>query len=84
MIPARNMCPSGWKREYYGYLMAERHNHPHSRDFICVDRNAESVPGTRGDSEGVSLYYVDGLCGGHLKCGPYIDRAELTCAVCTF
>ena len=37
MMPARNDCPSGWTEEYHGYLMAERYNHPHSKDFICLD-----------------------------------------------
>ena len=25
MIPCRYECPSGWRREYYGYLMAGKH-----------------------------------------------------------
>ena len=82
-IPARNVCPSGWRKEYDGYLMTEHYAHKHSRDFLCVDKDAESVPGTRGDNDGALLYFVDGRCGGHLKCGPYVHNAELTCAVCT-
>ena len=82
-IPARNVCPSGWRKEYDGYLMTERHSHKHSLDFLCVDKDAESVPGTRSNNNGASLYFVDGQCHGHLKCGPYIHNAELTCAVCT-
>ena len=27
MIPSRYECPSGWRREYYGYLMAGYHGH---------------------------------------------------------
>ena len=26
MIPVRTSCPSGWTREYYGYLMSEHIN----------------------------------------------------------
>eukprot|EP00118_Oscarella_pearsei_P023396 m.279734 g.279734 ORF g.279734 m.279734 type:complete len:293 (+) comp40625_c1_seq3:203-1081(+) len=81
VIPARNVCPSGWRREYYGYLMTGMYNdHPH--DIICVDRHAEAVPGTRGDKSGALLYFVDGKCS-HLLCGPYKNNAELTCAVCS-
>ncbi|XP_065835020.1 short-chain collagen C4-like isoform X2 [Oscarella lobularis] len=82
-IPARNVCPSGWRKEYDGYLMTERHNHAHTRDFLCVDKDAESVPGTRANINGALLYFVDGRCGGYLKCGPYIHNADLSCAVCT-
>ena len=27
MIPAKYTRPSGWTREYFGYLMSERYNH---------------------------------------------------------
>ena len=27
MVPAKTSCPSSWTREYYGYLMTERHVH---------------------------------------------------------
>ncbi|XP_065841831.1 short-chain collagen C4-like [Oscarella lobularis] len=58
MIPARNVCPSGWRREYYGYLMASS-NGGHSNDYACVDRNAEAVPGTRNAETGAQMYFVD-------------------------
>ncbi|XP_072024157.1 uncharacterized protein [Amphiura filiformis] len=84
MIPAKMTCPSGWNREYHGYLMSERYSHS-STEFVCVDRNPE----VRSDSsvsnqDGVLLYPVEGRCdGSNLPCAPYINGAELTCVVCT-
>ena len=82
MIPARNDCPSGWTEEYHGYLMTEYHNHKKQRDFICVDKNAEYVPGTSSNQRDAYLYPVEGRCGA-LPCLPYVNARELTCAVCT-
>ena len=82
MVPARNDCPSGWTEEYHGYLMTEHYDHKSVRDFICVDREAEYVPGSQADQNGALLYLVQGACGS-LPCLPYVDGRELTCAVCT-
>jgi len=82
MIPATYQCPSAWTREYYGYLMAERHDHKHSSEYICVDRDAEAVPGSHQPKLGSALYTVDGQCGS-LPCPPYVLGRELTCVVCT-
>ena len=82
MMPARNDCPSGWTEEYHGYLMTEDYNHKHSRDFICVDKDPEFVPGSHANKDGALLYPVEGVCGS-LPCLPYVSGRELTCAVCT-
>ncbi|XP_022805963.1 short-chain collagen C4-like [Stylophora pistillata] len=82
MMPARNDCPSGWVEEYDGYLMTEFYNHPKQRDYICVDKWAEYIPGTRANRDGALLYPVQGKCGS-LPCSPYVSGRELTCAVCT-
>ncbi|XP_031553670.1 short-chain collagen C4-like [Actinia tenebrosa] len=82
MIPATYECPAGWTREYNGYLMSDYHNHAHATQFICVDENAEAVPGTSANLNGALLYPVEGRCGA-LPCHPYVDGRELTCAVCT-
>jgi len=82
MTPARNDCPSGWTEEYQGYLMTGYHNHRKQRDFICVDKDAEYVPGSGANQNGALLYPVEGRCGS-LPCLPYVNAWELTCAVCT-
>ncbi|KAJ7374504.1 hypothetical protein OS493_004842 [Desmophyllum pertusum] len=82
MIPARNDCPSGWTEEYHGYLMSANYSHKKSRNFICIDRDAEFVHGSHADKDGALLYLVEGQCGS-LPCLPYVAGRELTCAVCT-
>ena len=81
MIPGRNMCPAGWTREYKGYLMAERHDHYRTM-YTCVDAHPDYIPGSYANRNGALFYFVEGRCGS-LRCGPYIDGRELTCAVCT-
>ena len=82
MMPARNVCPSGWTEEYHGYLMSGYFNHKKGYEFVCVDKDAEAVPGTQGNKNGALLYPIEGQCGS-LPCNPYIAGRELTCAVCT-
>jgi hypothetical protein len=82
MIPATYECPAGWTREYHGYLMTAYHRHAHPYEFICVDKDAEGVPGTSAHLHGARLYPVEGVCGA-LPCHPYVEGRELTCAVCT-
>ncbi|CAB4020822.1 Hypothetical predicted protein, partial [Paramuricea clavata] len=81
MVPGRNVCPSGWTREYKGYLMAERHNH-HRAMYTCVDEAPDYTRGTHANLDGALFYFVEGECGS-LPCKPYIAGHELTCAVCT-
>ena len=82
MMPARNDCPSGWTEEYHGYLMTSYYNHRNQKDFVCVDKDPEYVPGTNGNKDGALLYFVQGGCSS-LPCTPYVLHRELTCAVCT-
>ena len=82
MYPARNDCPSGWTREYWGYLMTAHYNHHGSKDYICVDQDAQYIPGTRENKNGALLYNVQGSCGA-LPCKPYVQGRELTCSVCS-
>ena len=81
MIPARKVCPGGWSLEYKGYLMSDHINHKRSQ-FICVDSDPEATAGTHVNLNGALLYVVEAHCGS-LPCLPYIQGAELTCAVCT-
>ncbi|KAI8480744.1 hypothetical protein Bbelb_415370 [Branchiostoma belcheri] len=87
MVPARNICPSGWTQEYKGFLMAAyQHSSSYYRSqYICVDEAFETVPSTGANTDGARLYPTEGKCtsGGGLPCSPYIDGYELTCTVCT-
>lgn len=83
MMPATNDCPSGWTKEYHGYLMTEYYNHKHSSEFVCVDADPEYVPGSHAHKPtSARLYPVEGRCSS-LPCLPYVEGRELTCAFCT-
>jgi hypothetical protein len=82
MIPARNVCPSGWTLEYKGYLMTAYEGHDGRTQFICVDGDAESTTASHVDRNGALLYFVESRCGS-LPCPPYANGKELTCVVCT-
>ena len=81
MIPAWRHCPSQWTVEYTGYLMTEHHSHGKAT-YECVDRYAESVPGSHANGNGGLFYHVEASCNG-LPGAPYDPQKELTCAVCT-
>ena len=83
MIPGTNQCPSGWTREYYGYLMTSHYNHAHQSEFVCVDVDAEVVPGSNRGEDGALLYTVQSYRDRALPCKPYTHGYELTCVVCT-
>ena len=81
MIPAKTQCPSGWTREYYGYLTSERENH-HRSSYDCVDVNSEGILGSVDDENGALFYYVVSTCIG-LDCPPYENDRAVSCVVCT-
>ena len=81
MLPAKYTCPTGWTREYYGYLMSEYYGHYRST-FSCVDRSLKPVTGSYYNHDGFLFYSVEGVCGS-LPCPPYDRNKELSCAVCT-
>ena len=82
VVPARNDCPSMWTLEYSGYLMTQ-HNNEHKNTFACVDKDAESIPGSGGGMEKRGrFFHMEATCAG-IPCPPYDPQKELTCAVCT-
>ncbi|XP_035685760.1 short-chain collagen C4-like [Branchiostoma floridae] len=81
MIPARLSCPTGWTREYKGYLMTEYLNY-HRSEFVCMDGEPETRPGGHVNENGALFYPVEASCGS-LPCPNYVQGRELTCVVCT-
>ena len=81
MIPAKTQCPSGWTREYYGYLTSSHESH-YRASYDCLDVNAEAVGSSSGNVNGAVLYYVVSTCVG-LDCPPYENDRALSCVVCT-
>ena len=82
MIPGRNACYSGWTLEYSGYLVAGFYGHSAATEYICLDKDPEFNVGGYTNDDGARLYFVEAICGS-LKCPPYVNGRELTCAVCT-
>ena len=84
MVPAKYTCPTGWTREYYGYLMSSFSGggDRHRTQFTCVDTVFKAVPGTPANRDGLLFHFVEGRCGS-LPCPPYDNNRELSCAVCT-
>ena len=84
MIPAWTSCPTGWTREYYGYLMsaASKWGGHYRTSFECVDKDQESLPGSQANIDGALFYHIEANCNG-LLCPPYNNYKELNCVVCT-
>ena len=62
MIPARVSCPSGWTREYYGYLMTTNNEGHYRTMYECMDRYPTSVPGSYENRGGAVYYHVEASC----------------------
>ena len=78
-IPSRYECPLGWRREYYGYLMAGHYGNSAATQFTCIDKGLEQVSGSGADTSGYMFYTAETQCDQHIPCS---DK-ELTCVVCT-
>ena len=83
MIPAKLTCPTGWTKEYNGYLMSAYYSHESASTFECIDHDAEAVPGTEANTDGGMFLHVEAVCNYGLPCDPYDPEKELTCVVCT-
>ena len=83
MVPAKYTCPTGWIREYYGYLMTEFYSGHYRSQYTCMDVALKPATGSSvTNHNGFQFYFVEGRCGS-LPCPPYDATKELSCAVCT-
>ena len=82
MIPGKNICYSGWTREYYGYLASGYYGHAAASSYVCVDINPQYLNAGVGNHDGKLFYPVVAKCGA-LQCPPYINNYPLTCVVCS-
>lgn len=83
IIPGRITCPASWTREYYGYLMSDAwYTSQKGKVPVCIDENAESIPGSATANIRSLLYFIETTCIG-IACPPYFEGAEITCVVCT-
>ena len=72
----------GWTLEYKGYLTAGDYNQAAATEFVCLDYRPDVLQGGHFDNNGKLFYFAEGRCGS-LPCLPYVDRREITCAVCS-
>jgi len=82
MLPARNVCPTKWLREYRGHLMSGSYREKGPSQYACVDIARQTLHGGHHNDNGKLFYPVKAQCGS-LKCPPYKHNTLLTCAVCT-
>ena len=81
MIPGQYTCPTGWTREYFGYLVSAKYTH-HRSTYECMDTSLETISGGQDDENGALFYHVEARCGSP-TCPPYEETKELTCTVCS-
>ncbi len=70
-------CSTSWIRQYYGYLRTEYKGAEGHGEFVCVDNDGTSVPGTAADVNGISMHNVEATCNG-LPCPPYNVKKSST------
>ncbi|XP_061169515.1 uncharacterized protein LOC133178858 [Saccostrea echinata] len=81
MIPGRNECYPGWKKQYGGYLMSGPIGYS-PKEIICLNEHPEFVVGGGDNDNGNLLFAIKAVCGS-LECPPYVNGKLLTCVVCT-
>ena len=82
VIPGRNHCNNGWKFEYNGKLASGFEGEVSASQFVCVDSTPEVFERSDTDKNGKLFHPVRAGCGS-LPCLPYINKAFLTCVVCS-
>jgi len=84
MIPAREVCPAGWTREYWGFLSSVQTGTGgrNRGSFECVDIEPEIVPGGAPQVGGRYSFAVRAACSA-IPCPPYDCEKNLKCVVCS-
>ena len=62
--------------------MAGEFQHGSATEYICLDVDAEMIPGGAANANGRVFYLAEAVCGS-LTCPPYVNGRELTCVVCS-
>eukprot|EP00045_Choanoeca_perplexa_P018407 m.290873 g.290873 ORF g.290873 m.290873 type:complete len:3950 (+) comp17810_c0_seq1:79-11928(+) len=79
MHPGTTICPTGWTREYFGYLLSSHYTHKRVNG-ICMDEKPDKF-GTSSSQNGALLYFAEMRDAAAFP--TYTNNLELTCAVCT-
>ena len=85
VIPGTDQCPGGWTTEYAGWLMSEHHNSKGRTMYMCLDKDAEVLPGEAASTQGALMYHAVADCNARygIPCPPYVHRKGLACVVCS-
>ena len=83
MIPGTDQCPGGWTTEYTRWLMSNSQGHKARTTYVCVDKDAQALPGLETHQDVALVYHVNVNCNHGIPCPPYVEAKELACAVCT-
>ena len=83
MIPGTDQCPGGWTSEYTGWLMSEYYSHKGRNMFVCVDKDAQALPGLGAGNSAALMYHTSVSCNNGIPCPPYESVKDLACVVCT-
>ncbi len=84
MIPGTDQCPGGWTSEYTGWLMSEHYTTKGRTMYVCVDKDAQALPGLGADNDVTLMYHASVDCRyPGIPCPPYVHSKDLFCVVCT-
>ena len=85
MIPGINTCPDdSWTTEYIGLLKSSFDGTVNSKQYVCIDKDPETVTDRKHFSTTGGLYPVIANCLG-MPCGPggYTADVPIACVICT-
>jgi len=83
MIPGTDQCPGGWTSEYKGWLMSGHFLHKGRTMYVCVDKDAQALPGLGAGNSVALMYHTSVSCNYGIPCPPYVQSKDLACVVCT-
>ena len=63
--------------------MSEHYSHKGRSMFVCVDKDAQALPGLGVDNSVASMYLNTVSCNNGIPCPPYVGNKDLACVVCT-
>ena len=62
LVLGSTLCPTGWSREYYGYVMANYYSH-NKGEYVCVDVNMEKGDGSYNQNQDRLVLRAFNSCG---------------------
>jgi hypothetical protein len=80
-VPGTTNCPSGWTKQYSGYIMSDHYTQRKS-EFVCVNATPIAA-GSNANSGGPYWYPTETEMGALVNGAPYVQDREVTCCVCT-